>query len=138
MPTRPRSNHQLYKVVPLRQPGSHRSERISTLVREAIADALASEVSDPRVGFVTVTSVEVTRDLSLARVRISVMGDDEEKQKALEGVNSARGFIRSILARTLELRTVPELRFEMDSSLAHAARVDQILSSLRSEESQTD
>lgn len=86
----------------------------------------------------TVTSVEVTRDLSLARVRISVMGDDEEKQRALEGITSARGFIRSILARTLELRTVPELRFEMDSSLAHAARVDQILSSLRSEESQTD
>ena len=108
------------------------------MVKEAIADALASEVNDPRVGFVTVTSVDVTRDLSLARVRISVMGDDEEKQKALEGVNSARGFIRSILARTLELRTVPELRFEMDSGLEHAARVDQILSSLRSEESQTD
>ncbi len=122
----------------MRQSGSHRSERISTLVKEAIADALASEVNDPRVGFVTVTSVEVTRDLSLARVRISVMGDDEEKQRALEGINSARGFIRSILARTLELRTVPELRFEMDSGLEHAARVDQILSSLRSEESQTD
>ena len=138
MPTRPRSNHQLYKVVPLRQSGSHRSERISTLVKEAIADAFASEVNDPRVGFVTVTSVDVTRDLSLARVRISVMGDDEEKQKALEGVNSARGFIRSILARTLELRTVPELRFEIDTGLERAARVDQILSSLRSEESQTD
>jgi len=138
VPTRPRSNHQLYKVVPLRQPSSHRSERISTLVKEAIADALASEVNDPRVGFVTVISVEVTRDLSLARVRISVMGDDEEKQRALEGINSARGFIRSILARTLELRTVPELRFEMDSGLEHAARVDQILSSLRSKESQTD
>lgn len=122
----------------MRQPGSHRSERISTIVKEAIADALASEVNDPRVGFVTVTSVDVTRDLSLARVRISVMGDDEEKQRALEGINSARGFIRSILARTLELRTVPELRFEIDSGLEHAARVDQILSSLRSEESQTD
>ena len=117
----------------MRQP-SRRPEQVAGTIRQVIADALAREVRDPRVGFVTVTGVLVTNDLSHARVMVRVPGDDTEKAKAMEGLQSAAGFLRSRAARSLTTRTVPELHFELDKGFEHAARIEELLQSIRREE----
>ncbi len=117
----------------MRQP-SRRPEQVAGTIRQVIADALAREVRDPRVGFVTVTGVLVTNDLSHARVMVSVPGDEADKAKAMEGLQSAAGFLRSRAARSLSTRTVPELHFELDKGFEHAARIEELLQSIRREE----
>ncbi len=117
----------------MRQP-SRRPEQVAGTLRQVIADALTREVRDPRVGFVTVTGVLVTNDLSHARVMVSVPGDDAEKTRALQGLQSAAGFLRSRAARALTTRSVPELHFELDKGVQHAARIEQLLESIRREE----
>jgi ribosome-binding factor A len=99
-----------------------------------IAGALTREIRDPRVGFVTVTGVLVTNDLSHARVTVAVPGEDAEKARALQGLQSAAGFLRSRVARALTTRTVPELHFELDKGVEHAARIEELLESIRREE----
>jgi len=117
----------------MRQP-SRRPEQVAGTIRQVIADALAREVRDPRVGFVTVTGVLVTNDLSHARVMVRVPGDDGVKAKAMEGLQSAAGFLRTRAARVLTTRTVPELHFELDQGVEHAARIEELLESIRREE----
>ncbi|HEY7611405.1 MAG TPA: 30S ribosome-binding factor RbfA [Gemmatimonadales bacterium] len=117
----------------MRQP-SRRPEQVAGTIRQVIADALTREVRDPRVGFVTVTSVLVTNDLSHARVLVSIPGDEAEKTRALQGLQSAAGFLRSRVARALTTRTVPELHFELDKGVEHAARIEDLLESIRREE----
>ena len=108
-----------------------RPERLAALIQESIAGALTTVVKDPRVGFVTVTAVTLSPDATHAVVRVSVMGTDEEKVRALEGLESARGFLRTRLAHSLSLRTTPELRFELDRGLEHAQRINRILADLK-------
>jgi len=110
---------------------SHRPERVGELIRETVARFLTEHVRDPRIGFVTVTSVEVSADLGHARVRVSVMGTEEEQGRSLEGLESAARFLRAQLSRELHLRTSPELRFELDRGLQHALRIDQVLKRLK-------
>lgn len=117
----------------MRQP-SRRPEQVAGTIRQVVADALTREVRDPRVGFVTVTNVVVTNDLSHARVMVSVPGDETEKTRALQGLQSAAGFLRSRAARALTTRTVPELHFELDKGVEHAARIEELLESIRREE----
>lgn len=111
-----------------------RPEQVAEVLRQVVTDTLAREVRDPRVGFVTVTAVEVTGDLSHATVRVSVPGDEAARERALEGLRSAAGFFRSRAARSLTTRTVPELHFEADRGLEHAARIDALLNRIRREE----
>jgi ribosome-binding factor A len=113
---------------------SRRPEQMAETLRQVITDALAREVRDPRVGFVTVTAVLVSNDLSHARVMVSVPGEDGDKTRAIEGLQSAAGFLRSRAARALTTRTVPELHFELDRGLEHAARINQLLNSIREED----
>jgi len=117
----------------VRQP-SRRPDQVAGTIRQVIADALTREVRDPRVGFVTVTGVLVTNDLSHARVMVSIPGDDSEKSKALQGLQSAAGFLRTRAARALTTRTVPELHFELDKGMEHAARIEKLLQTIRREE----
>jgi ribosome-binding factor A len=112
---------------------SRRPEQVAETLRQVITDALMREVRDPRVGFVTVTSVQVTSDRSHATVMVSVPGDDVARDRALEGLRSAAGFLRSRAAKTLTTRTVPELHFELDRGLAQAARIDELLHEIRRE-----
>jgi len=111
--------------------GSHRPERVAELVRQTVGAFLTGDVRDPRIGFVTVTGVEVSPDLSHATVRVSVMGTEEEKARSLEGLASAARFLRSQLSRELRLRTSPELHFRLDRGLEHAQRIDHVLRTLR-------
>src|SRR5882757_11236231 len=110
---------------------SHRPERLSELNRHAVGVFLTGDVRDPRIGFVTVTGVEVSPDLSHANVRVSVMGSDEDKAKSLEGLTSAARFLRAQLAKELPLRVTPELRFELDRGLEHAQQIDRMLRELK-------
>lgn len=115
--------------------GRHRPRRVAALIQETVAGALARDVKDPRVGFVTVTGVSVTPDAAHATVRVSVLGSDEEKARAMEGLASATGFLRTCLARSLSLRVAPELTFELDRGIEHAQRIDQILGRINRDES---
>jgi ribosome-binding factor A len=117
----------------MRQP-SRRPEQVAGTIRQVIADALAREIRDPRVGVVTVTGVQVTNDLSHARILVSVPGDEAEKTRALQGLQSAAGFLRTRAARALTTRSVPELHFELDKGVEHAARIEELLESIRREE----
>lgn len=113
---------------------SRRPEQVAEAIRQVIAESLAREVRDPRVEHATVTSVRVSGDVSHATILVSVPGDDAEKARALEGLASAAGFLRTKLARTLTRRTVPELHFEVDRGLDHAARIDALLGRLHTED----
>jgi ribosome-binding factor A len=112
---------------------SRRPEQIAETLRQVIADALTREVRDPRVGFVTLTGVLVTNDLSHARIMVTVPGEEADKTRALEGLQSAAGFLRSRAARALTTRSVPELHFELDRGLEHAARISELLNDIRRE-----
>jgi ribosome-binding factor A len=113
------------------KPPSHRPERVGELIRQTVGEFLTGNVRDPRIGFVTVTGVEVSPDLSHANVRVSVMGSDEEKAKSLEGLASAARYLRAQLARELRLRTSPELHFHLDRGIEHAQRIDRVLKELK-------
>ena len=114
---------------------SRRPEQVAETVRQVVADALLrDEVRDPRVvSGITVTAVRVTSDLSHARVLVSVPGDEAARARAVEGLQSAAGFLRTRAARALTTHSVPELHFELDTGLEHAARIDELLSEIRRE-----
>jgi ribosome-binding factor A len=113
-------------------PNHRRADRVAEAIREEIASFLTEGVKDPRiVGLVTVTGVDVTRDLRHARVYVSIMGSDEERQRTLEGLGSLAAHLRPRVARALRLRVAPELAFHLDQSIQHAARIETLLSRLR-------
>jgi ribosome-binding factor A len=113
---------------------SHRPERVAALIRQTVAEFLTGDVRDPRIGFVTVTGVEVTADLSHATVSVSVMGSEEEKAKSLEGLTSAARFLRASLARSLRLRISPEVHFRLDRGLEHAQQIERVLKELKEQD----
>jgi len=108
-----------------------RVARLGEQFRREITEILQREVKDPRVGFVTITAVDVTPDLFHARVYVRVMGDEARKKEALEGLDAAASFIRGELGQRLHIRRIPELRFEIDRSLEHAQRIEQLLREVR-------
>src|SRR5579862_4686343 len=114
---------------------SRRSEQVAESIRMTLAEVLVrGELRDPRIQMVTVSGVEVTRDLSHATVRVVPHGTPEEKDAALEGLVSAAGFLRRAVAHTLTTRTVPELHFVLDRGFEHAQRIDELLAGLRRED----
>jgi ribosome-binding factor A len=116
-------------------PDNRRPDRVAEAIREAVAMFLAEGVKDPRVtGLVTVTGVDVTRDLRHARVHVSILGSEQDKKQTMEGLASVAGHLRAKLGRTLRLRVTPELDFKYDSSIAHAARIDSLLEQIRTDD----
>ncbi len=107
-----------------------RTQRVAKLLKEEIAQLLQREVKDVRVGSVTVSDVDVTRDLKYATVYVQVPGDADRKDQALEGLASAAGFMRSRLGRELRVRRIPELRFEVDQTQERAMRIHELLSEI--------
>jgi ribosome-binding factor A len=113
-------------------PQHQRSDRVAAAIREEVANFLAEGVKDPRItALVTVTGVEMTRDLRHAKVFVSVMGEDSQRASTIEGLASVQGFLRSRLARSLSLRVAPEVQFVMDESVARAARIETLLNQIR-------
>lgn len=109
---------------------SRRTDRVSDLLRAELSDLLLREIHDPRVKLASVTAVEVTPDLRRALVRISVLGDDAQRQEAIDGLRHAKGFLRTELAHRLRTRATPELVFELDRGAEHSQRISDILEGL--------
>jgi ribosome-binding factor A len=103
-----------------------RSQRVSHLLKEEVSDIIMNRVKDPRLGFITVTDVEVTDDLKIARIYISIL-KDEERQETLEILNSAKPFIRSELGRRVRMKFIPAIEFRLDTSIQYGAKIDRIL-----------
>jgi ribosome-binding factor A len=111
---------------------SRRADRVAEAIREEVATFLREGAKDPRlVALVTVTAVEVTRDLRQARVFVSMMGSDTERAASLQALESMTGHLRSRLAKTLRLRVAPEIVFRLDESVARAARIETLLAQVR-------
>ena len=109
-----------------------RPERVAQSIRREVTDILEQRVRDPRVsGRVNVTDVEVTSDLSFARIYVSVLADAAERERVLAALTQAAPFVRRELAPRLGLREMPEIRFMFDPSIEHGARVDELLRRLR-------
>ncbi|HKS07502.1 MAG TPA: 30S ribosome-binding factor RbfA [Gemmatimonadaceae bacterium] len=112
--------------------GNRRAERVAEAIRGEVATFLREGAKDPRlVGFVTVTSVDVTRDLRRATVYVSVMGSDTQRRATLEGLESVATHLRSRVGRSLQLRVAPEIAFRIDETVERAARIDELLNSVR-------
>jgi ribosome-binding factor A len=109
-------------------------KRVSELVRAHLATLIERRLNDPRVAGVTVTDVEVTSDTRHAKVFYSLIGDDQAKQQAARGLESASGWLRHELGLHLHTRHTPELVFEYDPSLEHGARMSQLLDELKAKE----
>ncbi|NEW05591.1 30S ribosome-binding factor RbfA [Paenibacillus sp. SYP-B3998] len=107
--------------------------RVGEQIKKELSQIVQSELKDPRIGFLTVTSVEVTNDLSLARVFLSVLGTDEEKAATLKALSTGTGYIRSELGKRIRLRKVPELQFKFDASLDYGSHIDNLLNNLNPE-----
>lgn len=107
---------------------SHRrSVRVADLLKQEVSDIIQHGIKDPRIGFVTVISVDLSQDLRHAKFYISVMGTDEERKNCLQGLESAKGFVRSQLGQRLRLRHIPELLFRHDESSVYAARIAEVM-----------
>ena len=116
----------------------HRKERMEELVRRIIGDMLLTEIKDPRIGFTTVYRVEISRDLSVADVFVSVIGDDSQKKKTIAGLQSASGFIRSKVGDHLKIRQTPEIKFHLDDSIEKGNAMVDLLTKLETGRSLAD
>ncbi len=110
---------------PMSKPTFKRAERVSDQMKQEIADILMRKIKDPRIGFVTVTDVEVADDLRNAKVFVSVYGGD--KEESLKGLKSAAPFIRSELGKRMRMRFLPELLFRFDSTVERGAHIMELL-----------
>ncbi|HBG92722.1 MAG: ribosome-binding factor A [Nitrospirae bacterium GWF2_44_13] len=110
-----------------------RSQRVSDLIREEIADIIMNKVKDPRLGFVTVTGAKITEDLKIATIYLSIL-KEEEKETTLEMLNSAKGFIRAELAKRLRMKFIPSLTFRIDESLEYGVRIEKLLREIKKED----
>ena len=109
---------------------TRRTERLGEEIREEVAQLIAGEVKDPRVGLVTVTRVDLTADLRTARVYVGVLGTAQQRQAALAGLKHASSFLRRSLGQSLRLRHTPELVFHYDRGLDATNRVAQLLAEI--------
>src|SRR5947209_20474695 len=101
--------------------------RVDEAVRAVLSDAIASDLKDPRVGFVTVTGVKTSPDLRHARVYVSVMGDEQARGASLDGLRSAHGYLQGKVASELRLKHTPRLTFHYDESIDRGMRITQLL-----------
>jgi ribosome-binding factor A len=107
-----------------------RSQRVGDLLREEIADIIIYKLKDPRIGFVTVTGVDVTDDIKIAIAYISIL-KEEEKKTTLDILNSAKSFIRSELSKRLRMKFIPSIEFRLDSSVEYGSRIETLLNEIR-------
>ena len=112
---------------------SARSERVQEALRQEISRIVQGEIKDPRLGFITITKVELTPDLRHAKVFFSVFGEDKDKRLALKGLNSAKGYIKGLVSDRVKLRCTPDIDFKIDESLEHTKKIFDILDKIKKE-----
>jgi ribosome-binding factor A len=104
-----------------------RMRRVNEAVREVLSVAIASDLKDPRIGFVTVTAVDTSPDLRHAHVYVSVLGDEHQRADSLAGLESAHGYLQSRVAAELRLKNTPQLEFRYDESVERGLRIQRLL-----------
>ena len=117
---------------------SRRVERLSDLIKQEASTIIRGEMRDPRVGFITVTSVDLSQDLRHAKIFVSIMGSEDEQTKTMAVLDKAVGFVRSRLGSKIRVRHVPELLFRLDTSYEYAARINEVMKDIEPEIPRTD
>ena len=113
---------------------STRTERIKELLKIEISDILLRDIKDPRLGFVTITDADVSRDLKHARIFVSIMGTPEEKAASMDVLNRAARHIRAEFGKRAFLKTIPEITFQSDTAVEHGARIFELLQQVKKDE----
>ena len=108
-----------------------RSDRVSGLIQQVLSEILKRDIGDPRLKMATITEVEVSRDLKQARIYFTTPGGKQKKDAAIKGFNSARGFIKRILAHEIDLKYMPEIKFFYDDSLEYGTHIDELIKSTK-------
>ncbi len=112
-----------------------RKKRVAERILEELASmAERGEIKDPRIDFVTFTEVDVSRDLRHAKIYFSTLGDDKKKQETTDGLNSAKGYIRTALAQKIRIKYIPEIEFVFDDTVRSSARISKLLHDIHEEE----
>jgi ribosome-binding factor A len=108
-----------------------RSERVAQAIKKEVSIILHDKLKDPRLGFVTITKIEMTPDLREALIYYSVLGKEEDYKRTKEALDSALGFIRHLIAQVVKLRFAPQIRFRQDRSLEYSVRIQEILDEIK-------
>ncbi|MDD5449742.1 MAG: 30S ribosome-binding factor RbfA [Candidatus Omnitrophica bacterium] len=116
--------------------GSNRPAKLAGTLKKKISSIIQTEIKDPRIGFVTITHVEVSADLRHVKVFFSVLGTEKEKKNALIGFKQATGFIRKLVAKSISLRYVPEIVFKFDETFEYGMRINELLERIKREDEQ--
>ncbi|MFC4735649.1 30S ribosome-binding factor RbfA [Bacillus daqingensis] len=114
--------------------GNVRANRVAEQLKKEISDIIQRELKDPRIGFITVTDVEITGDLQQATVFVTVYGEEEERRKTLDALEKGKGFIRSEAGKRVQLRKTPEISFEFDESIERGNRIETLLKQMKERE----
>ncbi|MFH0763636.1 MAG: 30S ribosome-binding factor RbfA [Candidatus Omnitrophota bacterium] len=115
-----------------------RPERVREALRQEISRIIHNEIRDPRLGFITITGVELTKDLRYARIYFSVLGEEKEKKLALKGLTSAKGYIKGLISDRIKLRFMPQIEFKIDETLEHTRKIYDLLDKLKKEKADAD
>lgn len=116
---------------------TQRMAKVQKLARQVLGESIQS-LKDPRVGFVTVTAVHITPDLRHARVTVSVLGDEDEREASMSGLKSASPHLRGELGRQMRLKYLPELHFELDDTVENAQRIDRIIKKIHEQDEERE
>ncbi|MDD5614384.1 MAG: 30S ribosome-binding factor RbfA [Candidatus Omnitrophica bacterium] len=115
-----------------------RIDRVAQEIKKLVSEIMLFEVKDARIGFITVTHVKVTNDLKLAKVYYTVLGDQQQRKQAKDGLRSATKFIRQLVASRMKMRFAPEIAFYFDDTLDRSIKVEEILDNIKNEDKNTD
>jgi len=111
---------------------SHRPERLAEAIKQEVSDLIRDEIKDPRIGFATITGVDVSSDLKYAKIYVSILGNADARGQAMTALKKATGFIRTELGRRIRLRHVPDISFKLDESLDNGDKVLKLLDEVKS------
>lgn len=118
--------------------GQHRAERLGEEIKKELADIVRNYIRDPRIGLISFTDVEVTKDLRAAKIYYTVLGDEEVLKNTTLVLEKAKGYMRSELSQRLKLRYTPELSFKYDESMAYGIKINELLSNINDGERKND
>lgn len=110
-----------------------RPEKVQEALRQEVSKIVQMELKDPRLGFLTITKVDLTRDLRYARIYFSVLGDEKAKKNALYGLRSAKGFIKNLISEKVKLKFMPEIEFKIDDTLEHTQKIFNLIDKIKKE-----
>jgi ribosome-binding factor A len=116
---------------------SRRTDRVADLIRKELSILLLREVSDPRIRLATLSAVTVAPNLEWAKVSVSVLGDDDQREECLQALRKAAGYLRTLLGKRLDMRTTPQLQFTLDRGAEYSMQISQLLDELVSPEDST-